>query len=112
MAKSKQAKFDKWAAKGKADKIAPFIKHADSAIRTEAAISLGKVNSDDAMNALVSALHDRELSVRMAVVESLIALKRPLVAEHLKHAYGTTSEPEFVAICKKALSTFSELKKN
>ena len=111
MAKSKQAKFDKWAAKGKADKIAPFIKAGDPEIRKEAAISLAKVDNDESFNALVGALHDRELSVRMAVVNSLVAIKRTAAAEHLRHAYGSTSEPEFVEACKAALTALLDKKR-
>jgi len=108
---NKAEKLEKLAGKGKVDKIAPYIKDKDPALRAAAAKALGKVDSDDSYNVLISALHDRELNVRMSVVSALVALKRPSAAEHLRHAYGSTSEPEFVEACKKALSTFMDLKK-
>lgn len=108
---NKTAKLEKLAEKGKADKIVPFIKDKDPEIRAAAAKALGKIDTDESMNALIGALHDRELKVRMNVVSSLVAIKKPNAAEHLRHAYGSTSEPEFVEACKKALSAFMDLKK-
>ncbi len=112
MAKSKQDKFNKLADKGKVLKIVPFIKHQDPEIREQAARALGRASTDDSMNALIGALHDRVLPVRMAVVESLVAIKRPIASEHIKHAYGTTSEPEFVEACKNALTAFAEMRQS
>ncbi|MGI5899734.1 MAG: HEAT repeat domain-containing protein [Christensenellales bacterium] len=110
MAKSKQDKFNKLADKGKVLKIVPFIKHQDPELREQAVRALGRVGTDESMNALIGALHDRVLPVRMAVLESLVAIKKPMAAEHIKHAYGATSEPEFVEACKNALSVFAEMK--
>lgn len=105
MAKSKLEKFEKLAEKGKIAKIAPFMKNIDPEIRAQAAKALAKSDGDESFNLLIGAIHDRELAVRMTAIESLVAIKRPAACEHLRHAYGPTSEPEFVAACKSALTT-------
>jgi len=105
----KVAKLNKWLAKGKFDKIAKIAKSDDPEARVAVAQLYGTSNEDAAYNGLIGLLHDRDLNVRMATVAALVAQKRGAAVEQLRHAYGSTSEPEFVAACKEALSVLTKL---
>lgn len=107
----KAEKLDKLGQAKKLNKIVPFLGNKEPAVRAAAVSALQYIDSDESLNALVRMIHDRDLNVRMNVIKSMIAIKRPAAAEHIRHAYGSTSEPEFVDACKKALTTFVDLQK-
>ncbi len=68
------------------------LKHKDALIRTRAAFDLSRVPSlqSETLDALIRALGDREIQVRMAVVRSLIRLPRDLRTKPVLDALAST----------------------
>jgi len=81
-----------------------YLHNKDAALRAAAAAALSGITSDDAANALISALNDPDSSVVKAAAKSLGDMRYRISTEHLRHVINTTQDEELKQICHEAIS--------
>ena len=107
----KVGKIEGLANKGKASKLVKYAFSKDVSERIAAVTGMGKCTiTEDAYNALLDALRDTDIDVRIGAVKSLQAQNQRNAVEHIRHAYNDQSDPRLIAACKDASLTLSDYK--
>ena len=87
------AKIEKYAKKGKSDKLAGYLKNKDVSVRIAAIKALGQCEDELAYNTLASLMTEGSAEERIAVFESLGKLGKSQSFSLFSHYVGSESDP-------------------
>ncbi len=102
-----EEKVAKWGQKGKSAKLMKAATSGKNNIRLAAIRAMANVNDEVVVNALISALRDRDPEIRMSAIDSLVNKKTHISIEHVRSLVADTDP----VVSQKAKDALKELAK-
>lgn len=100
----KLEKIEKYAAKGKADKLAALAHDSDKSVRLDAVSSLGKLTSNEvSLNTLVGMMDDSDADIRKAVAVALGESRGSYVETQLRYCLSHEKDEQVLEAARNSL---------
>ena len=102
---AKLEKFEKLAAKGKADKIAKFVNNKDPEVAKDAIAALGKCGGEDAINALTGLCQSQDKATKIAAIKALADCGSTYSVTLISNDFIKEKDPELKQAMSETLET-------
>lgn len=101
---SKEKKIERWASKKNSEALAKLVTDPNADIRIKVVNALSEIGDYRAVSAMITALKDSDVKVKLAALDAFIKVKDQRGKEHIRYIIEHDQNPEVKEKAVKALS--------